>query len=108
DPDLPWIAELQKGLVRIIRGNQAEEKSLLRIASIEEITHPQARGPGAAPVADTQVFQTVGARGLRIARVVIEAAERGGIQARKPAARIVILGGRGEFVAGRKRLFPPV
>src|SRR5208282_6007826 len=104
NPDLPGITELQESLVRIIRRDQAKVKSLLRIARIEEIADPEARRQAAAPYAHAQVFEIVGARGLRIAGVVVEAAQRGSVQAREPAARVVILGRRRELVAGRERL----
>src|SRR5271166_4515656 len=108
DPDLARIAQLQEGLIREVRRNEAKIKSLLRIASLEYIAHPEAHRPAAAPVTDAHILQIVGTRGLRIARVVIETVERRSVQAREPAARVVILGGSGQLVAGRERLRPPV
>src|SRR6202795_789773 len=82
DSHLAGVAQLQKSLGGEVRRDQSKIEALLGVAGIEEIAHPQARGPRTRAVADADVLQVICPRGLRVARVVVEAVDGRGVQAR--------------------------
>src|SRR6202035_2563541 len=108
DPDLARIAELQKGLIGVVGRYQTEKEALLGITHIEQVPHPDARAPGTAAIADPQILQMIGMRGLRVAGVVVEAVERVRIEPREPTAGRAVFHRGGELVTRRKWLRAPV
>ena len=76
---LPGIAPIQKGLVGIVWRDQLEIKTVLGVMRIEQVVRPKACGPRAVAVTRAQILQVVRARCLRVAGVVVEAAEGRGV-----------------------------
>src|SRR5271163_1183622 len=108
DADLAWVALLKKGLVGKVWWDQPKIKPLLRIARIEEIADPQACRPGTVRIPDPNVLQVIGARGLRIAGVVIKIIDRGRVKTCEPTLWILVFRSGGELIAGRERLRAPI
>src|SRR5579863_10492798 len=108
DADLTRIALLQKGLYRVVGRYQSEIEALLGIVHPEEVARPGAGGPCAAPVTEPQIFQMIGMRALWVAGVIVEAAERVRVQARKPPLLSLVFDRGGQLIARRERLRAPV